>query len=49
MEYILITLTAGMILAFLCSVHMKTASMNDDDIPDTHFVLKSLVTTSSYS
>lgn len=49
MEYILIALRAGIILAFFCSVHMKTASVNEDDVPDTHSMLKSLEMTGSHS
>lgn len=45
MEYILTALRAGFMLTFLCSVHMETPSMNEEDVPDTDFVLKSLVMT----
>lgn len=32
-------LKAGIMLAFLCSVYMKTSTMNKKDIQEIHFVL----------
>lgn len=40
MEYILGVLKAGMMLAFLCSVHIKTLSMNEKHVPDSYCLKK---------
>lgn len=49
MEHIFIVLRARIILAFLCSVYIKTLSVNEKDVPDSYFVFISLAMAGSHN